>query len=102
MGIQLPAGAAEMAVADALRADLPEDIHLQGGIDADHLVVLPDHVFGSLVTAPLLEFDAQVVVDKVIQFLGAQGKGADHLALPERLAAVGDDARLRTDPPCHR
>lgn len=60
----------------ALRTDLTHHVHLDGGVDRDHVVVLRDDIGVVGVGAPH-EPDGGVLVDKVVQFLGAQGKVPD-------------------------
>ena len=71
----------------ALRADLAPQIHLQSGVDGDHVVVPADDV-GIVHIVHRQDLDGRVVVDIVVNPLGAVGKGGDALARVDLLFAV--------------
>ena len=91
--VDLAAGAGHVLRADALGADLAPEVDLQRGVDGDHVVVPADdrrvvHIVHRE------DGDAGVIVDIVIDPLGAEGKGGDALAPVDLLFAVVDRAAL--------
>ena len=91
--VHLAAGAGHVPGAHALRADLAPQVHLQGGVDGDHVVVAADDV-GVVHIVHRQDGDAGVVVDIIIDPLGAEGEGGDALAPVDLLFAVVDRAAL--------
>ena len=91
--VDLPADAGVESRAERVGADLAGEVDLQRGVDRHHLVLLADDervvdVLGRV------EGEQRVVVDVVVEPLGAHAEAGDDLAAVERLAAAGDHARL--------
>ena len=80
-----------MLGAHALGADLAPKVHLQGGVDGDHIVVLADDL-RVVHIVHRQQLNGRVVIDIVIDPLGAVGKGGDALAPVDLLFAVVDGA----------
>jgi len=87
MGIELTACAAELASAKALGANLSEHIHLDGGVDTDHLVILGDHVGIIHVTSPHQQY-IRTLIHKIIEGLRSDRERRHELAWMQGLAAV--------------
>ena len=82
-----------MLCADRFRADLAEEIDLNGRVYGDHIVVLADDV-GVVDVVDGQYLHCGVIVDKIINSLRAVSKGGDGLVAVYLLLGVVDSAAL--------
>jgi len=89
----LAADAAELVAADHLGVDLAHEVHLQGRVDGNHVLVLADD--GRIVgIVHGLHEHVGVVVDEIVELARAHEEGSDELARIDCLLAVRDDSGL--------
>ena len=91
--ICLAACPAELLVSDRLRACLARQVHLQGGIDGDH-VVIACHIGRVVGVINGKHLHHGVIVDEVVQLLGTHEKGRHHLVGMKILSGAVDDPFL--------
>ena len=92
--VDLAAGAGHVLGADRFRADLTEEVDLDGRVDGDHVVVLADDV-GVVDVVDGQYLHCGVIVDKIVDPLRAVSKGGDGLVAVYLLLGVIDRAALK-------
>ena len=89
--VHLSADAGVDAAADGVGADLAGDVHFDRAVDGGDFGVLADD--GGVVDVADIEHrDERIVVDEVVESLGADHESGDDLAGVDLLLAAGDDA----------
>ena len=63
--VELASGPRELSAVNALRIALPQQIHFDGGVDGDEMVLSPD-VFRGIDVRNRIAFTAWVVVDEPV------------------------------------
>lgn len=91
--VYLTAGAGHMLCADAFGTDLTEEVDLKCRIDGYHIVVLADDI-GVVDILNREYLDRRIIVDIIVDPLGAVGKGGDALAAVDLLLGVIDCSTL--------
>lgn len=91
--IDLATDTAEKARAHRIGGDLTGEIDLEGGVNGDHLFILGDierviDIIGGM------EFDEGVIIDEIVQFLGAKKEASHNFAGVECFLTAGNDTRF--------
>ena len=92
--IYLAADTGELTGTDGFCIDLPHQVHLNCGVDGNHVVIAGNHI-GMVGVIHGIELHIRVVVHEIIESLGAHHHGGDKFAGVEGLPLVVNHARLR-------
>jgi hypothetical protein len=80
-------------VAEALRAALPQQVDLQGGVDGDQVVVQSGQR-GIVREVDRMNFQCRVAIHEAVELARAESEGRKHLSRQVVLAPVRDGAAL--------